>query len=383
MNGAVGLPVGPSELTAAWIGAGLVRAAVLDDASGMGLSVEEIEEGRGFVGRSVRCRLSYASPRQGAPASLIAKFPAADERRRKVFAEAALYEREVRFYREIAAQCGVPVPRCYFAEMGPDGRFVILLEDLAPAKPGDPLAGCTVNQAREALEVAARMHARWWDDEWLNSLDWLPAADPPRILQSVRTMYSPAWDSFVARAGKHVSPYVRRTGDQLRRSLPLLLNRLSELPRTLVHGDFQLGNVFFGADGRVAAVTDWQVIINARAPMDVAHFLVRSLQVEDRRHFERELVRVYQGALAARGVTGYSFEQCWNDYRLAALSQLGLGVLLSHGLETATDGPGGEARDALAAVVGARLMAAVEDLRPLEALEERRGWSIPFLNRGG
>ena len=48
---------------------------------------------------------------------------------------------------------------------------------------------------------------------------------------------------------------------------------------------------------------------------DVAFFCGTNLEVEVRRKLDRQLVEHYHRKLLERGVTGYSFEQAWHDYR--------------------------------------------------------------------
>ena len=75
------------------------------------------------------------------------------------------YEREVRFYKEIAPTVGIRTPRCYHADWDRDsGLFVLLLEDLAPAQQGDQIDGCTLEQAALALDELAKLHAPRWAD---------------------------------------------------------------------------------------------------------------------------------------------------------------------------------------------------------------------------
>ena len=54
------------------------------------------------------------------------------------------YAREVSFYREVADQVGVRVPRCHHADIGPDGvPFVLLLEEITGARALDQIAGAS------------------------------------------------------------------------------------------------------------------------------------------------------------------------------------------------------------------------------------------------
>ena len=47
-----------------------------------------------------------------------------------------------------------------------------MMEDLAPAEQGDQLKGVSLEQARLAVEQAARLHAARWDDPSIEDLAW-------------------------------------------------------------------------------------------------------------------------------------------------------------------------------------------------------------------
>ena len=78
-----------------------------------------------------------------------------------------LYEREVRFYTDIAPglsgrseALGIVAP-CYHAAYDPEnGAFDLLLGDAAPAVVGDEIRGATVEQATLALTELGRCTAR-------------------------------------------------------------------------------------------------------------------------------------------------------------------------------------------------------------------------------
>ena len=66
-------------------------------------------------------------------------------------------------------------------------------------------------------------------------------------------------------------------------------------------------------------IIDWQLMSRGRGPYDVAYFMSQSIGVEQRRETERALVKRYHDGLLAGGVRDYSFDDCFEDYRLACL----------------------------------------------------------------
>ena len=88
----------------------------------------------------------------------------------------------------------------------------------------------------------------------------------------------------------------------------------------MIHGDYRLDNLMFSTteDDDVVAV-DWQTMIVGPPTRDVAYFLGTSLDVDDRRAAEEQLVASYHRALVARGVDGYDADRCFDDYRVGQL----------------------------------------------------------------
>src|SRR5690606_35396118 len=141
----------PVGLTPEWLTQALRGAGVLTSARVTAAHTTDIGSGAGVVGRIFRLDLEYERGAGGAPRSVIAKFPAAPGPTREIADRFRLYERERGFYGELAGAVDVPTPRCFHAEQTPEG-WVLLLEDLAPAVPGDIVAGCSLEQAAQVLD---------------------------------------------------------------------------------------------------------------------------------------------------------------------------------------------------------------------------------------
>ena len=140
---AAGLVTDPAEVTAAWLTEALAEAS--GGAAVTGFERERI--GTGLVGQCVRFTLDLGPPGAG-PASVIGKFPSPEPKSRERGRTGGEYLREVRFYQRLAGRAGLRLPRCHLAVLDEaTNDFTLLLGDLAPAVPGDQMAGCTVEQA--------------------------------------------------------------------------------------------------------------------------------------------------------------------------------------------------------------------------------------------
>src|SRR5215510_6884333 len=147
----VEIPRSPDALSAEWLTAALRSGGAIG--GGMNAEVasfdyEPIAAGVGFLGKLGRLRLRYAGggaeEGKGLPRTLVVKQPTQDARSRQLAIMFRFYEREVRFYHEIGSDAGIRVPTMHFGAADPQsGDFVMSMEDLAPARLGDQLAGCS------------------------------------------------------------------------------------------------------------------------------------------------------------------------------------------------------------------------------------------------
>jgi thiamine kinase-like enzyme len=105
---------------------------------------------------------------------------------------------------------------------------------------------------------------------------------------------------------------------------------------TIVHGDLRYDNLFFSDEGEMA-IADWQIITRARGAYDIAYFMSQSVNPEDRRVIEMDVLRAYHEKLLENGVKDYSFDQCFNDYRLTAMFCLVYPVIAGGTLDLANE----------------------------------------------
>jgi len=309
-----------SDLEALLRGAGVAGSGTID-------RIEREPIGTGQMASNYRFRLHWRDPEPGAPRSLVGKFPSEDPTSRGTGASQGSYRREVCFYRQLAPGLHIRTPRCYGAALSDDGAdFVLWLEDMTPATQGDQIAGCRPDEAARALEQLAGLHAPRWGDEGLAALDFLQGNEPGAgaLLQ---TIYQSLWPGFEARYADRLDADALGLAERLGPRLRAWVDGATS-PRTVTHGDFRLDNLLFGADGEVTTV-DWQTVGRGVALADASYFLGAGLPLEQRRSEERRLIGEYHAALCEKGVEGYDFETCWQDYRRFAFSGVVMAVVAS------------------------------------------------------
>lgn len=336
------VPAGPVGVTAEWLTDALRQSGSLDGAEGITIASvewEQIAVGEGFAGQLARIAITYAGDAGDAPATLIGKFASAHEETRALLDLAGGYEREVHFYAELAADAGLPTPRCYHAAYDGDaGTCVILLEDLSPATTGDQILGATLDEARFVVTELARFHARWWNDEQLLSNEWMRL--PTALAERLIALFEEGMPGFVQQAERfpRLVALVVRIGKLLPMMIGQLEGQFGRRPYTLVHGDMRLDNLFLPSqDGGRFTVIDWQGVTLGPAAADLSYWLALSLDVELRREHEHELVALYHSTLVEHGVEGYSLSRLRRDYGGTLLNLLPFGVVASASLDMTSE----------------------------------------------
>lgn len=360
------IPLTPEEFTPQWLTAAFAAGRAVNGATVTGVGAGALGEGFGLLGSLARLTLTYDRPAAGAPATVIAKFPALTEMNRDVARQYQVYVREARFYQEIAnTVSAMPTPQIYYVAHDPETKDgVVLLEDLAGARRiGDQLGSPSPAEAAQLMDQIADLHATWWDRTDDGTLAWVPRFSDPLwdlVLESMRGF----WPIYQEAYGHLLSPEMHAIVERVWQGLPWLLERLSRPPITFVHGDYRLDNMFFPQTaGDPVTSIDWQLTSHGRGPYDVGYFTSQSLPVEQRRETEEALLRRYHERLVAGGVRDYSFDDCFEDYRVAALWCVVYPIAMGGGMA------GSAERGAqLATEVSRRSFATIRDLDAVSVL---------------
>jgi hypothetical protein len=262
-------PTHPSAVQPDWLNERLREAGLLHGGAVTAVRWEPI--GTGQVGDSARFHLSY--DREGAgPATLAGKFPAEDQMSRGTAAAFGLYAKEVGFYREVAPSLGVRVPQALAAEIAEDGvDFVLLFEDLGPARGGNQLASCSAADARAGIRQAAAIHGPSWGNDALIAIDWLQPKEGQA--EQIKALYGNAQAIFRERYAGSLEPEFMAICEELNEAKEHWFGREGG-PKSIVHGDFRLDNMLFDIKGGTEqiAVLDWQTVAAGNPLTDIGYF---------------------------------------------------------------------------------------------------------------
>ncbi|OOK73872.1 phosphotransferase enzyme family protein [Mycobacterium kansasii] len=189
---------------------------------------------------------------------MVLKVAATDPMSRQTGQTLGLYQREVRFYRDIAPRLDGPLAPCYHAAVDvSSGAFDLLLGDAGPAVVGDEIVGATTEQARLAVRELGRLHGPLLGDAALADAPWLHR-DAPLNQVMIASLYA----AFVERYGDRITAECRGVCDRLVAAFDGYQEAVQGGIQGLVHGDYRLDNLLFGAAGaeRALTVVDWQTV---------------------------------------------------------------------------------------------------------------------------
>ena len=315
-------PTQASDISVGYLSAALKASGFLS--TGQIKSVEHTLIGTGKMGDNARLSISYQNAPANAPATVIAKLPAADEQARAMAGAQGAYYNEVMFYRELAPLSPMKTPDIYASEISEDrSSFLLLMEDMSPAEPGSQLVGESLVHTQRALAEAAKLAASFYGKEEFTNREYIMTGARDDGGEFGQTLMEQYWPVFVDRFGHGLSPEAIAFGERHASNYAHFVSRFQGL-KTVAHGDYRSENILFSATA--STTVDWQTPCESSALTDAAYFLGGSVDTTNRRDWERTLIDNYSEQLDANGVT-ISAQDCWEQYREFSMHGLMITVL--------------------------------------------------------
>lgn len=329
------IPASPEDLTPDWVTSVMRDAGALPTGRVSALEVMAITDGgTGFTGDTVRVRLEYEGA-EGAPTTVVAKFPTANHQTRGMLEQFDAYAREIRFYRSFAHRMPCPTPTYLGADYDVEGaretgprmsrlidrlpnrvqlaitkdvtkfmrstrrRYALLLEDLgADTQVYDMLSPPDDEQLGDVLDVLASIHAAFWNDASLEGdAVFRPiVTTTPGLYQTVGrerclALARARWERWLT--PDHVA-LIHEAIDRFPDDVAIINQKI-----TMIHGDPRSDNILFRDDGQVVLL-DWALAGHAHPGFDVGYLLGSCLDAA-RIASGPALVERYRQALGAHG----------------------------------------------------------------------------------
>jgi aminoglycoside phosphotransferase (APT) family kinase protein len=360
-------PGGRAGVDAGWLTT-VLGPEVLGSATIVTVTQRRIGEGRGHLGLSIRVDLDYSTTVPGVPGSVVVKLPAETPESVETARRGRLYEREFRFFTELAPRTDVRAPRCFAAAFDPDtDDYALVFEDVTGRLEIDQLIGCPLPQAEQVLRQLAGLHASWWQHTDLSRRDWLTTFTSEHRLANLHGLFVAGWPRMCAELGDRLPPEAAKIGARVAEAFIPTLRRFDEHPQTLLHGDARLDNFMFDAGEARAPVVllDWQNVGRGPAIADIGYFLAQNLSATAIREHSKDLLASYHSELVHHGLHDVTIEaladSLWQALPVSFAVAASLFVLGDLTLPRTRE---------LAAVMAERALAAAEALELLDRISQ-------------
>lgn len=279
----------------------------------------EIDNARNSDGSSFRrlLKVDYndAGKDAGLPQKLFAKATPTLQTR---LSSGMVAAQEGGFYGSIRPGLSIETPRHYWSAHDPvSGRSIHLFEDLVSTKQAqfcNQATQISQTQAEDIVVTLAGYHSMFYGDHRLEQdYPWLKKYEDYFYLREkgdIRVSHD-----YGMAAAEHVIPAdVTARRDEI---WPLLvksvqLHRME--PRTLLHSDVHLGNWYI-AGGVKMGLCDWALVCKGHWARDFAYAMGTTLDVNNRRAWENDLLRLYLEKLHELGDIHIDFDTAWLRYR--------------------------------------------------------------------
>ncbi|KAI1206269.1 aminoglycoside phosphotransferase [Annulohypoxylon truncatum] len=210
--------------------------------------------------------------------------------------------REANFFAKIAPSIKhMGYPRGWWGGTS-DRQGIAIMSDLTHEGCTFPseAASYPVEKVLDGAAQIAGLHAQFWgrsqdDYPWISN-DYDVA---------MKFITEP-WDSVVREPGRPKLPEYLMDGARVKRAQEKYYAQRNPRFRTLLHGDTHLGNVYFTAEGHTRFL-DWSAFHFASCFHDLVYFVSTTLEVEERRAHEMEVLDHYLATLHRLG--GPKFER--------------------------------------------------------------------------
>lgn len=274
----------------------------------------------------------------------------------------SVYAGEVYYYQHLDGHFPTYTPEILYSHFEPDtDTSVLVMEDLLAR--GVVFSDATVALSPETVDkglttIAGYQAASWNHPLVLGDKHLMSGG----VLCSGRIedwMFDPAnWAEKSGRPRfKAVPPALRDVEVWSKAHSRVLRTWWKVGPRVLAHGDAHIGQTYLTPEGQVRFL-DWQCCMAASWAADFAYFLTTSLDPADRRATEGDLLKAHLKRLADAGKPVPDFDSAWAMYRACALYG-GSWALCKVEMQSEDN----------CTAIAARTMAAVVDLKSLEAVE--------------
>lgn len=306
------------QVTADWLTAVLTRSGALTGGDVIGF---DVDNGRGNWSTNAALHLTYSANAQGKlPRHLFLKMVNTN-----IGDDESFGPSEVFYYtRDYIGAPDVPLITCYDAAYSSASqRYHLLLDNLSATHTEAYNKAPTLEYGLALAEGLAALHAHWWGAARLAHIE-APIHSPDHIQRFV-DIAAPGAAHILTQFTHDLAPHWPEMVQSLYANHPhkLIARTQDDAGFTLIHGDAGPYNILVPREGERPIYLidrqpfDWS-LTTWLGVYDLVYALVLDWEPATRRRLEEPVLRHYHQHLRQHGITDYTWDQLWVDYRLMA-----------------------------------------------------------------
>ena len=223
-------------------------------------------------------------------------------------------EGEANFFKLVRSRLNIETPMPIHAAFDPrTWAYIIVMKDIGgQADFCNEHAKIDWDRAVKLVTTLAKLHSRFYESPELHT-PTLPFKPWPKFWQDNLDATAGWVESCDIAFGvcEHIIPprlFKRRADVWPATEKSVTLHH--HLPRTLIHCDVHLANWYVAANGDMG-LTDWQAVSIGHWSRDYIYATGTALAIDDRRKWEKDLLRIYLEKMAELGAPKIQFDDAW------------------------------------------------------------------------
>lgn len=303
------------------------KSQIPDDVTVESIIEVEIDKDLSYVSSIKKLKLLF-SDHEIDPLVIIIKLSSTNSELLNSVKFSKLYERERVFYTKIQKRLDLLTPHCLWISLDEKSyQQLIIMIAQEEREVYTREVGCPPEKVPSVLKAMAHLHAHFWNNLEYEWLEEIPEYFELYDIESVMRDFHLVLDEFQKKIGRELPDQFSILKSTPWQEMVKIIDHIyNKRPRTLVHGDCKLDNMFFISKGGQSnlMLMDWQLMEKGNPVIDLAYFLVENLTIENRRELEESYIHLYYRYLLEEGVKDYSYEELYQDYKLYLIHRFGL-----------------------------------------------------------
>ncbi|WP_197277185.1 phosphotransferase [Sphingomonas profundi] len=315
------VPKSYGSITPAWL-----TDVLCGDAPGARVESHRFDERDDGSSNRRRIFLTYNDAGQVAslPSTVFCKAAEALENR-LVLSLSGAAQIEADFYNLVRGRLDIEAPVGLYAQFDPETyASLIMMRDLGSSvRFCDDRTHMDFDHVASQMRTLAGLHSRFYESPELggSTLPFRTWPDWWRNMMTVSPDFASSCDVAFGQAEPLMPERLFRRRAEIWPATDASVERHRALPRTLIHCDVHLKNWYIAADKRMG-LSDFQIVSVGHWSRDVIYTMTTALTIEDRRRWEKDLVRYYLDQMAERGVPRTSEDEAWAALRQQLMTAL-------------------------------------------------------------